>query len=161
MTIRYIALLFLLLAGLASSSSRGPQPRQPLHVGQPTQPVDLTPAYQGPKAPLAESMNLELALGIWEANFGSVKIERDSTQGKLGLMGVWVYDKSGSEVIGYFEGRLNGNILEFDWSEPSEGGILRGKGHIRFEPDGRRFVGPWWSEDGKRTGEFRANKLVE
>lgn len=76
-------------------------------------------------------------------------------------MGVWIYTKGETEVIGYFEGRLNGNILEFDWNEPNEGGVLKGKGYIRFELDGSSFTGPWWSEDGKRTGEFKATKIKE
>lgn len=92
------------------------------------------------------------ALGLWHSNFGSVKLEQDSSRGVGGVMGVWVYERGGQEVIGFFSGQLRGNVLEFQWHEPGEPQDLTGSGYIAFDGDGSRFSGRWWTNDQRRNG---------
>ena len=54
------------------------------------------------------------ALGLWRSTFGAVKIEADNSKGGLqtgAVQGVWVYQRQGQEVVGYFSGNLRGNVL--------------------------------------------------
>lgn len=95
-----------------------------------------------------------MAYGLWKSNFGPVKIEPNTTAGSNGLMGVWVYEREGQEVIGYFSGAANGNVLKFTWEEPSTGTPLRGTGHLVFDPAGGSFTGRWWTTNQDRGGDW-------
>lgn len=105
-----------------------------------------------PPEPLA--MEPGRALGLWQSSFGAVKIEADTYQPDGRLMGVWLYDRAGQEVIGFFRGPLRGNVFEFTWHEPSQPQDLVGAGFLVFEPDGSRFTGTWWTRDQSRTGDW-------
>src|SRR6476661_8345543 len=55
--------------------------------------------------PPPQQMEAGRALGLWRSTFGAVKIEADNSKGGLqvgALQGVWVYNRQGQEVIGYF-----------------------------------------------------------
>src|SRR4051812_2972345 len=61
--------------------------------------------------PPASQMEPGRALGLWRSTFGAVKIEADSSKGGLqtgAVQGVWVYQRRGQEVVGYFSGTLRG-----------------------------------------------------
>jgi hypothetical protein len=105
-----------------------------------------------PQPPASVPMEPSSALGLWLSNFGAVKIERDDAAGGDKVMGVWVYDRGGNEVIGFFTGELSGNVLQFTWHEPAEPQALTGGGYLAFEPQGGRFSGRWWSHDRTRDG---------
>ncbi len=94
------------------------------------------------------------ALGLWHSSFGAVKIERDDSQLANHFMGVWLYERAGQEVIGYFTGSLRGNVFEFTWHEPSQPTDLLGAGFLVFDPSGASFSGTWWTEDQSRTGDW-------
>ncbi len=100
-------------------------------------------------------MNQSMALGLWQSNFGAVKLEQDSSGGAKAIMGAWLYDRGGQEVIGYFTGDMRGNVLEFVWHESAQPSDLLGRGFISFDPNGTRFDGKWWSYDRRRSGGFR------
>jgi hypothetical protein len=95
------------------------------------------------------------ALGLWHSSFGAVKLEADTSRAPGHLMGVWVYDRNGREIIGYFTGLLDGNVLEFNWHEPAEQGELRGSGFVVFDPQGQRFDGRWWTVARDREGAWQ------
>ena len=103
-------------------------------------------------------MDSQLALGLWTSNFGAVKIESNPANGEKGVMGVWLYDRSGEEVIGYFAGELRGNVLEFTWHEPGVPSPLTGAGFISFQNEGQSFSGRWWSGDQRRNGLFTGQR---
>jgi hypothetical protein len=105
-----------------------------------------------PQPPASVPMERSSALGLWLSNFGAVKIEQDDAAGGDKLMGAWVYDRSGKEVIGFFSGELSGNVLRFTWHEPAEPQGLTGGGYLAFEPQGSRFSGRWWTHDRSRGG---------
>jgi hypothetical protein len=105
-------------------------------------------------APPSQPMEASAALGLWKTNFGPVKIEKDPESGETNLRGVWVYDRSGEEVIGYFSGPLDGNVLQFRWVEPARPSDLVGDGYIVFDPSGQSFSGRWWTTDRARGGEW-------
>lgn len=117
---------------------------RPARSNQSAQPV--------PQPPASMPMESSRALGLWLSNFGAVKIEQDDSAGNDTVMGVWVYDRSGNEVIGFFSGELRGNVLEFTWHEPAEPQGLTGGGYLAFEPQGSRFSGRWWTHDRSRGG---------
>jgi hypothetical protein len=96
-------------------------------------------------------MDERMALGLWKSNFGAVKIAQDDSQGAGHVMGVWVYQKEGKEVVGYFSGPLQGNVLNFVWHEP---GDLTGAGYLTFDVNGNSFAGRWWSEGRRRSGHW-------
>ena len=99
-------------------------------------------------------MDAQAAVGVWRTSFGPVKIELDSAR-PGSLMGVWVYQRNGREVIGYFGGPLRGNVLNFTWQEPTDGGApLTGSGWLAFDVQGQRFSGRWWSTQGDRQGDW-------
>jgi hypothetical protein len=107
--------------------------------------------------PPTQQMAPSATLGLWKSSFGAVKIEDDLSRGQPGsgaLMGVWVYDRGGQEVIGYFAGTLNGNVLDFTWQEPADPAPLQGAGYLVFEPDGSRYSGRWWTNARDRSGEW-------
>lgn len=103
-------------------------------------------------------MDNTLAFGLWTSNFGAVKIEANPDGGSDAVMGVWLYDRSGQEVIGYFAGDMRGNVLQFNWHEPGEPTPLTGSGYISFQTDGKGFSGRWWSHDRRRNGLFSGKR---
>lgn len=129
------------LALAASATSRNKQEEQP--------------AYN--TAPQGQSMEPGRALGLWKSSFGAVKIEEDLSKGASGsgfVHGVWVYQRGGQDVVGYFGGTLSGNVLQFEWQEPSQPAPLIGQGYLVFDPSGQRFNGRWWTTSRDRTGEW-------
>ena len=95
-----------------------------------------------------------MAFGLWKTNFGPVKMEADLAAGSDAIMGIWVYDREGQEVIGYFSGKANGNVFKFSWEEPSTGTPLRGTGFLVFDPEGGSFTGQWWTTTRDRGGDW-------
>ena len=109
---------------------------------------------QGPPAP--QQMEATRALGVWKSTFGAVKIEPDSSHGGLpsgGLQGIWVYQRQGQEVVGYFAGNLRGNVLQFRWQEPNTP-PLTGEGYLVFDVQGQQYSGRWWSDKRDRVGDW-------
>lgn len=101
-------------------------------------------------------MEASAALGLWQTNFGAVKIEADNSKGGLqagSVQGVWVYQRQGAEVVGYFAGNLRGNVLQFRWQEPNNP-PLTGEGFLVFDPQGRQYNGRWWSDRKDRVGDW-------
>jgi hypothetical protein len=100
-------------------------------------------------------MDSSQAIGLWKSSFGPVKIEYDNSAGPDQLMGVWVYDRNQQEIIGFFSGPVEGNVLRFDWKEPSEeGDPLEGSGYLVFDASGRSFTGRWWTTNRDRGGPW-------
>src|SRR5215470_8554078 len=125
-----------------STSNNQPTPQQP-QVGQNSPPP-------------AQQMEAARALGVWRSTFGAVKIEADDSRGGLqtgNVQGVWVYQRQGQEVVGYFSGNLRGNVLQFRWQEPNNP-PLTGEGYLVFDPTGRQYSGRWWSDRRDRVGEW-------
>jgi hypothetical protein len=94
------------------------------------------------------------ALGLWRSTFGEVKVEADDSKGGLqagAIHGVWVYQRNGVEVRGYFAGRLRGNVLDMRWNENP---TLAGAGYLVFDPSGRQYTGRWWTDRRDRNGEW-------
>ncbi|MEO7729412.1 MAG: hypothetical protein ABIY55_00445, partial [Kofleriaceae bacterium] len=130
-------------AGSATSSSSGNQ-----------QDPSLGPAGEGPPPP--QQMEASRALGLWRSTFGAVKIEADNSHGGLdagSVQGVWMYQRQGQEVIGYFSGNLRGNVLQFRWQEPSDPPLV-GEGYLVFDAQGRQYGGRWWSDKRDRVGDW-------
>jgi len=101
-------------------------------------------------------MEASRALGLWRSTFGAVKIEADNSKGGLdsgSLQGIWVYQRQGQEVVGYFAGNLRGNVLQFRWEEPSDP-PLTGEGFLVFDVQGRQYSGRWWSDKRDRVGDW-------
>jgi len=69
------------------------------------------------------------------------------------VQGVWVYQRQGQEVVGYFAGNLRGNVLQFRWQEPNTP-PLTGEGYLVFDPTGRQYSGRWWSDHRDRVGDW-------
>ncbi len=146
MTFPGIACRVLVVAGaaaaaLASGSSNANRPDDPNAGG-------------GYSAPPSQPMDAAQALGLWKTSFGPVKIERDPEAGDKSLRGVWVYDRAGKQVIGYFSGPLDGNVLQFRWTEPAKPSDLVGDGYLVFDPNGQSFTGRWWTTDRARGGPW-------
>lgn len=143
---RVVAVLALGLAaaGSATSTSQNPDPM-------------LQPAAQGQnQPPPPQQMEPTAAMGLWRSTFGAVKIEADSSKGGLqsgAVQGVWVYQRQGQEVVGYFAGTLRGNVLDFRWQEPNNP-PLTGAGFLVFDPQGRQYSGRWWSDRRDRVGDW-------
>ena len=116
---------------------------------------------QGPQAqagnpPPPQQMEGARALGLWRSTFGAVKIEADNSHGGIqagAVQGVWVYQRQGQEVVGYFSGNLQGNVLQFHWQEPASP-PLTGAGYLVFEQTGRQYSGRWWSDRHDRVGDW-------
>ncbi len=122
--------------------------------GQPTQQAQY--GHSGGSPPPPQEMEASRALGLWRSTFGAVKIEADNSRGGLetgSLQGVWVYQRRGQEVIGYFSGNLRGNVLEFKWQEPNDP-PLTGSGYLVFDRSGRQYSGRWWSDRRDRVGDW-------
>jgi hypothetical protein len=101
-------------------------------------------------------MEPDRALGLWRSTFGAVKIEPDSSHGGLaggGVHGIWMYQRQGQDVVGYFSGNLRGNVLEFRWQEPNNP-PLTGDGFLVFDVQGRQYSGRWWSDKRDRVGDW-------
>ena len=111
-------------------------------------------AIYGNSPPPAQQMDPTRALGLWKSTFGAVKIGADPNR-QGAVQGVWLYQRQGQEVIGYFNGTLNGNVLSFRWQEPGNGGPpLVGEGWVAFETSGRQYSGRWWSDKHDRVGDW-------
>jgi hypothetical protein len=131
-------------AGSATSSSNDKQSFQQQANAQ----------QQTPPPP--QQMEPARALGLWRSTFGAVKIEADGSKGGLttgAVQGVWVYQRQGQEVVGYFAGNLRGNVLDFTWQEPNNP-PLTGAGYLVFDPQGRQYSGRWWSDRKDRIGDW-------
>ena len=118
--------------------------------------------YNGQGPPPAQQMEPSSALGLWRSNFGAVKIEADTSKGGLqygAVQGVWVYQRQGQEVVGYFAGQLRGNVLQFRWQEPNNP-PLTGEGYLVFDPQGRQYSGRWWSDRRDRGGDWTGSRNV-
>jgi hypothetical protein len=101
-------------------------------------------------------MEASRALGLWRSTFGAVKIEADNSHGGLdagSVQGVWMYQRQGQEVVGYFSGNLRGNVLQFRWQEPSDPPLV-GEGYLVFDAQGRQYAGRWWSDKRDRIGDW-------
>ena len=113
----------------------------------------------GGGAPPPQQMEPGRTLGLWRSTFGAVKIEADNSKGGIAagaVQGVWVYQRQGQEVIGYFSGNLRGNVMNFRWQEPgSQGGApLNGEGWLQFDTAGRQYSGRWWTDRKDRVGDW-------
>jgi hypothetical protein len=130
-------------AGASTSSSSNTPP-----------PVAATGNAATPQAPASNPMDPSMALGLWNSNFGAVKVEADNAKGAGQLMGIWLYDRDGQEIIGFFSGPAEGNVLKFNWEEPSTGKPLQGAGYLVFDPAGASFTGRWWTNNRDRGGDW-------
>jgi hypothetical protein len=133
-------------AAAAGSATSGSNTSQSTEVG----------ANAASSAPPPQQMDPTRALGLWRSTFGAVKIEADLTHGGLpqgGIHGVWLYQRQGQEVIGYFTGTLRGNVLQFHWQEPNTPPLV-GEGYLVFDPQGRQYSGRWWSDKRDRVGDW-------
>jgi len=146
-----IRLLLVLAAAALALGSAATNNQTPAPQAMPATASPQGGAY-GP--PPSQPMEGVRAHGLWKTNFGPVKIEVDEKGAPSGVMGVWVYDREGQEVIGYFQGPLDGNVLEFSWQEPAEPQVLKGAGYLVFDPAGRSFAGRWWTDSRDRSGEW-------
>jgi hypothetical protein len=131
-------------AGSATSSNNSPATQPQQAQMSPPPPREMEPAR---------------ALGLWRSTFGAVKIEADNSRGGIGagaVQGIWVYQRRGQEVIGYFNGTLRGNVLDFRWQEPGgpDAPPLVGAGYLVFEQTGRQYSGRWWSDKRDRVGDW-------
>ena len=128
--------------GSATSNNNSPSAVQPQNANtSPPPPREMEPAR---------------SLGLWRSTFGAVKIEADNSRGGVqagAIQGVWVYQRQGQEVVGYFSGQLRGNVLQFRWQEPNNP-PLTGEGYLVFDPSGRQYTGRWWSDKRDRVGDW-------
>ncbi len=141
------------LAALALAASGSSKPTPPINAyNQPT----------GERAlPTPQAMDRQAPLGLWTTNFGAVKIESDGAA----LHGAWSYDRDGQQVVGYFGGVLDGNLLRLTWREPAQpipgAPQLTGEGWLAFDPSGASFAGSWWSDDGQRKGDWTGTRVAQ
>ena len=141
--VRVIAVSAMCLAavGSATSNNNSPAVQQQTANTSPPPPREMEPAR---------------ALGLWRSTFGAVKIEADNTRGGIqagAIQGIWVYQRQGQEVVGYFSGQLRGNVLQFRWQEPNNP-PLTGDGYLVFDQQGRQYSGRWWSDKRDRVGDW-------
>ena len=146
---RLVVVLAAAVAAIGSAASN--QQNQPVA----TSPYNTT--NYSPPPP--QQMEAARALGLWRSTFGAVKIEADNSKGGLqvgAVQGVWVYQRQGQEVIGYFAGNLRGNVLQFRWQEPGAAGAppLNGEGWLQFDTAGRQYSGRWWTDRRDRVGDW-------
>ena len=137
-----LAAAALALAASANSRSSAPPP-QPAAGGWNAQP------------PAAQAMDPRPSHGLGQSTCGAVKIEEDAPGH---VHGVWTYDRQGQQVIGYFAGPLDGNVLRLTWREPGQPmpgqQVLQGEGWLVFDPAGARFNGRWWTSTRDRQGDW-------
>ena len=143
---RVLAVLAAIVAALGSASNSNQNQSM------------MTPQYgqSGGSPPPPQDMEAARALGVWRSTFGAVKIEADDSRGGLetgSVQGVWVYQRQGQEVVGYFSGNLRGNVLQFKWQEPNNP-PLTGEGYLVFDRQGRQYTGRWWSDRRDRVGDW-------
>jgi hypothetical protein len=144
---RVAAVLAACAAALGSATSSSSNRNQPPAAPQ-AQPLGNPPPPQ--------QMDPGRALGLWRSTFGAVKIEADEAKGGLqagSVHGVWVYQRQGQEIVGYFAGQLRGNVLQFRWQEPNTP-PLTGEGYLVFDLGGRQYNGRWWSDRRDRVGDW-------
>jgi hypothetical protein len=144
---RVAAVLAACAAALGSATSSSNNRNQPPTAPE-AQPLGSPPPPQ--------QMDPGRALGLWRSTFGAVKIEADEAKGGLpagSVHGVWVYQRQGQEVVGYFAGQLRGNVLQFRWQEPNNP-PLTGEGYLVFDLGGRQYSGRWWSDRRDRVGDW-------
>ena len=142
---RVVAVLVACAAAVGSATSTSSSNQRPL-AGPGS---DSSP-------PPAQDMEPVRALGLWRSTFGAVKIEPDASKGGLeagNVHGIWVYQRQGQEIIGYFAGNLRGNVLQFRWEEPNDP-ALTGEGFLVFDVQGRQYSGRWWSDKRDRVGDW-------
>lgn len=142
---RVVAVLAACVAAVGSATSTSSSNQKPL-AGPGS---DSSP-------PPPQQMEAARALGLWRSTFGAVKIEPDGSKGGLdagNVHGIWVYQRQGQEVIGYFAGNLRGNVLQFRWQEPNDP-PLTGEGFLVFDVQGRQYSGRWWSDRRDRVGDW-------
>lgn len=146
--VRIVAVLGAAIALIGSAqNSQNPSQASQAQYGQ---------SQAGGSPPPPQEMESSRALGVWRSTFGAVKIEADNSRGGLetgSLQGVWVYQRQGQEVVGYFSGSLRGNVLEFKWQEPNNP-PLTGSGYLVFDRSGRQYSGRWWSDRRDRVGDW-------
>lgn len=144
-----LALAALAAATLVASSRSQSQTAQP----QPQ------PGAWNAAPPPTTAMAPSAATGLWKTTFGAVKIEED---GSGGLHGAWIYQRNGQEVVGYFGGPLDGNVVRFSWREPAQAqpgeAQLAGEGWLSFEPNAGRFSGRWWTYNRDRQGDWTGQR---
>ncbi len=152
-TVSRFALLAVAALGLAASASSS----------KATPPINAYNQAGGAAAtlPTPQAMDRSAPLGLWTTNFGAVKIESDGA----GVHGAWSYARDGAQVIGYFGGVLDGNLLRLTWREPAQPqpGVpqLSGEGWLAFDPGGASFAGKWWSSDGQRKGDWTGTRVAQ
>ena len=144
-----------LLAGAALALAASASPK-------PTPPINAYDQSGGDAAlPPPQAMDPRAPLGLWNTNFGAVKIEPDGG----GLHGAWSYDRDNQQVVGYFAGTLQGNLFRLTWREPAQptpgAPQLSGEGWLAFDPSGSSFAGKWWSSDGQRRGEWTGTRAAQ
>ncbi|TMQ20987.1 MAG: hypothetical protein E6J90_15150 [Deltaproteobacteria bacterium] len=129
-------------------------------VGSATSSSNQNQSVAGPGSqaspPPPQQMDAQRALGLWRSTFGAVKIEPDDSKGGLdagSVQGIWVYQRQGQEVVGYFAGNLRGNVLQFRWQEPNDP-PLTGEGFLVFDVQGQQYSGRWWSDKRDRIGDW-------
>jgi len=145
---RVVAVLGAAIALIGSAQNSQQPPSQPTQTAQ--------YGHSGGSPPPPQEMEPARALGLWRSTFGAVKIEADNSRGGIdtgSLQGVWVYQRQGQEVVGYFSGNIRGNVLEFKWQEPSNP-PLTGAGYLVFDRSGRQYSGRWWSDRRDRVGDW-------
>ncbi len=148
--LRLLLLVTATVFALASGSSNSNTP-----------PANYSPTASGtplPQPPASRPMDPLVTHGVWKSNFGPVKMEADSSRGDSGLMGVWLYERDGQEVIGFFSGEADGNVLKFGWHE---GSTLGGAGYLVFDPAGGSFTGRWWTTNRDRGGDWNGWRARE
>ena len=147
---RVIAVLAACVAAAGSASSRSGSSQN-----DPALASGGGPGGQNSPPP-PQQMEPDRALGLWRSTFGAVKIEPDGSHGGLasgGIQGIWMYQRQGQDVVGYFAGNLRGNVLEFRWQEPNNP-PLTGEGFLVFDIQGRQYAGRWWSDKHDRVGDW-------
>lgn len=144
--LRPLFLAAALAALAASASSRQSTP--------PPQPAGAWNA----QPPQSQPMDPRAATGLWKSTFGAVKIEPSEPGMPTSVHGAWTYDKQGAQVVGYFAGTLDGNVLRLTWREPGQpmagAPLLEGEGWLVFDPNGSRFTGRWWTNNRDRQGDW-------
>ena len=91
--------------------------------------------------------------GRWESNWGDMVLSQQGSR----VTGTFAY-RNGS-----LEGRLDGDLLLFDWKQPGNKaeGVLaaHGKGWLRVSQDGQVLEGVWgYRERRKGGGTWRAER---
>jgi len=148
---RSAALRTLLLAAAAAVLAASASSRQSTPPPQPAGAWNAQP-------PQSQPMDPRTAGGLWKSTFGAVKIEPSDPGVPTQVHGAWTYDKQGAQVVGYFGGTLDGNVLRLTWREPAQpipgAPLLEGEGWLVFDPGGARFTGRWWTASRDRQGDW-------